>query len=260
MKRTLLASAAALLLAAPAFAADLPSRQPAPAPFVSAPPMFTWTGFYAGVNAGWSQNRADIANRGFTGTGGAGAYPSFSTAKRHSFIGGFQAGYNQQFGNFVAGVEADINWLGNRRGSGSAAIAGLPGAVTTVSASSRLDWLGTVRGRAGFAFDRVLIYGTAGFAFGAPDNRLMISNAATMTHTGSNNKTKVGWTVGGGLEYAVLDNVSLRGEYLYYDLGRSNVTANPTAAGTAAGLGGASNTARFENTGHIARIGLNYRF
>lgn len=255
MKRTLLASAAALLIAAPALAADLPSRQSAPAPFV-APPMFTWTGFYAGVNAGWSQNQTDVTNRGFTGAAAAGAYPSFSTGNRNSFVGGFQAGYNQQFGNFVAGVEADINWLGNRRGTGSAAIAGLPGIVTTATGSSRLDWLGTLRGRAGVAFDRVLIYGTAGLAFGAPENRLTISNGGVVTHFGSKDETKVGWTIGGGLEYAILDNVTLRGEYLYYDLGRSNVTALPTAAGPA----GTSNTARFENDGHIARIGLNYRF
>lgn len=259
MKRTLLASAAALMLAAPALAADLPSRQAAPAPFV-APPMFTWTGFYAGVNAGWAQNQTDITNRGFSNTGGAGAYPSFSTGNRNSFVGGFQAGYNQQFGNFVAGVEADINWLGNRRGSGVAGVTGLGANVTAASASSRLDWLGTVRARAGVAFDRVLIYGTAGLAFGAPDNRLTISNATIVTHTGVKDETKVGWTIGGGLEYAILDNVTLRGEYLYYDLGRSNVTALPTAAGTAAGLGGTSNTARFNNDGHIARIGLNYRF
>ncbi|MCG6122358.1 MAG: porin family protein [Microvirga sp.] len=256
MKRTLLASAAALLLAAPALAADLPSRQAAPAPFVSAAPMFTWTGFYAGVNAGWSQNSTDIANRGFGGTGGAGAYPSFSTGERSSFIGGFQAGYNQQFGNFVAGVEADLNYLGNRRGNGAVGVTGLAPLVTTASASSRLDWLGTVRARAGFAFDRVLIYGTGGLAFGAPDNRLTISNAAGQTHLGSKDETKFGWTVGGGLEYAVLDNVTIRGEYLYYDLGTSNVTATATTPA----LAGTSNTARFENTGHIARVGLNYRF
>lgn len=257
MKRTLLASTAALLIAAPAFAADLPSRQAAPAPFV-APPAFTWTGFYAGVNAGWTQNEAKVTNRGFTGTGGAGAYPSFSTSKRGGFIGGLQAGYNQQFGNFVAGLEADINFLGNRRGTGAEAVAGLGAAgITGVTASNRLDWLGTVRARAGVAFDRVLVYGTAGLAFGAPDQRLTITNAAGgATHFGSKNETKVGWTVGGGIEYALLDNLTIRGEYLYYDLGRTTVTAAPTAIGPA----GTANTARFENDGHIARVGLNYRF
>ncbi len=252
MKRILLASAALALVAGPALAADLPSREPAPAPQTyTAPPVFTWTGFYAGVNAGWTEHKVDVRNRGFSGT--TGSYNPFS-GKSSGFIGGFQVGYNQQFDMFVAGVEADLSYLGNRRATGSANVAGLGG---TVQGSSRLDWLGTVRARAGVAVDQVFIYGTGGLAFGTPDNRLTLTNAGgTVTHNGSKSDTRVGWTVGAGAEFAVMNNLSFKAEYLYYDLGRSTVTATSTIPATA----GTSNSARFENTGHIVRAGMNYRF
>ena len=256
MKRILLASTALAFLAGPALAADLPARTPAPAPQAfAAPPVFTWTGFYAGANIGWTQNEVRASNRGFAGV--TGAYPSFSGTS-NGFIGGLQAGYNQQFDMFVAGVEADINFLGNRRATGNATVTGAAAGVgvTGVSASSRLDWLGTVRARAGVAFDRVFFYGTGGLAFGAPDQRLTLSGPTGTTHRGTNSDTRLGWTVGAGAEFAVMDNLTLKAEYLYYDLGRNNVTATPAQAGFA----GTSNTARFENKGHIGRVGMNYRF
>lgn len=253
MKRILLASTALAFIAGPALAADLPSREPAPAPQTfTAPPVFTWTGFYAGVNAGWTQNELDVRNRGFTGVPGA-SYNPFS-AKSSGFIGGFQVGYNQQFDMFVAGVEADLSYLGNRRASGSTAI--IPAGNGAVSGSSRLDWLGTVRARAGVAVDQVFLYGTGGLAFGNPDQRLTLTNAAgTVTHRGTSSDTRVGWTVGAGAEIAVMNNLSFKAEYLYYDLGRSTVTANGVGVNA-----GTSNSARFENNGHIVRAGMNYRF
>lgn len=255
MKRIFLASTALALLAGPALAADLPARTPAPAPQAfTAPPVFTWTGFYAGANIGWTQNEISARNRGFGGV--TGAYPNFSKTS-NGFIGGLQAGYNQQFDMFVAGIEADINFLGNRRTTGNAAVTGVPGGlVTGVSASSRLDWLGTVRARAGVAFDRVFFYGTGGLAFGAPDQRLVLTGPTGTTHRGTNSDTRLGWTLGAGAEFAMMDNLTLKAEYLYYDLGRNSVTATAAQAGVA----GTSNTARFENTGHIARVGMNFRF
>ncbi len=251
MKRTLLASTALAFLAAPALAADLPARTPAPAPQTfTAPPVFTWTGFYAGVNVGWTQHELSVRNRGFSGVPGA-SYNPFS-ANNSGFIGGFQLGYNQQFDMFVAGLEADLSYLGNRRVTGST---GVP-AGTAVEGSSRLDWLGTVRARAGVAVDQVFFYGTGGLAFGNPSQRLTITDpAGTVTHRGTSSDTRFGWTLGAGAEFAVMDNLTFRAEYLYYDLGRSTVTAN--GIGAAAGT---SNTARFENTGHIVRAGMNYRF
>jgi len=259
MKRLILASTALALMSASAFAADLPARTmaPAPAPFV-APPMFTWTGFYAGVNAGWTRSETRVDNRGFAGTGAdaalnAGFPARFGSSDRNDFIGGVQAGYNQQFGMFVAGIEADINWLGNRRTNTSTA-GGVGVPTFAVATTTRTDWLGTARLRAGVAIDRVMIYGTGGLAFGSPNHRVTVTNGGVPTHTGSNDDMKAGWTIGAGAEYAFTNNITMKAEYLYYDLGRTTVTANPTAGNT-----GTLST-RFENKGHIARVGLNYKF
>jgi outer membrane immunogenic protein len=217
--------------------------------------MFTWTGFYAGVNAGWVQNQSRVDNRGFSGTNLDAAlnaaFPArLGSTSRSGFIGGVQAGYNQQFGMFVAGIEADINWLGDRRSTTSTTRLG----NVNVGTRSRTDWLGTARLRAGVAIDRLMVYGTGGLAFGAPNHRTTVSIGGATTHTGSSDDMKAGWTLGGGAEFAFTDNVTMKAEYLYYDLGRTTVTANPVGANT-----GTLRT-RYDNNGHIARVGLNYKF
>jgi outer membrane immunogenic protein len=259
MKRLILASTALALMSASAMAADLPARTmaPAPAPFI-APPMFTWTGFYAGVNAGWTRSEGRVDRGAFSGTiadaGLNAAFPTrLGTNNRNGFIGGIQAGYNQQFGMFVGGIEADINWLGDRRFNTSATR--VLGATTVgLGTSSKTDWLGTARLRAGVGFDRFLVYATGGLAFGAPTHRVNVTIDNALTHTGSNDDWKAGWTAGGGVEFAFTDNMTMKAEYLYYDLGRTTVTASPLGAN----IGTAS--ARFDNKGHIARVGLNWKF
>ena len=180
MKKILLSSVALLGLATGAMAADLPSRR-APAPIVAAVPVFTWTGFYAGVNAGVGFNNSDDGDIVFRGTTIVG-----DSDDDAGFIGGAQIGYNYQIGSFVVGLEGDIQYadfgreftyLGNDFESS--------------------DWFGTVRARAGVAFGQALIYGTGGFAF---------ADDAT------------GWTVGGGLEYAFTNNLSAKIEGLYVNL------------------------------------------
>ncbi|WP_020177808.1 outer membrane protein [Methylopila sp. M107] len=180
------ASVAAIAVAVPAAqAADLPME---PAPVVSAPvPSFSWTGPYIGVQGGYNWQRA-------------------SNAKVDGWSVGGYAGYNYQFGEgsgAVIGIETDINYanIDGRRGNGA-------GARTKVSQ----DWNGATRARLGYAFDRFLAYGAAGVAYG--DRELK------RTPGGRDSKTAVGWTVGGGLEYAVTDNVALRGEYRYTDYGK----------------------------------------
>jgi outer membrane immunogenic protein len=265
MKRLILASTALAMMSASAFAADLPARTmaPAPAPFVAAP-MFTWTGFYAGVNAGWTRSDGRVTRGAFAGTGNADlddngngnnfGFPArLGTQNRSGFIGGVQAGYNQQFGMFVAGIEADINWLGNRRYN-TATNRTFGGNAVGLTTSSRTDWLGTARLRGGVAFDQFFIYGTGGLAFGAPNHRVNVAVNGAQTHTGSNDDMKAGWTAGGGVEFAFTNNITMKAEYLYYDLGRTTVTAT----GVNGNIGTAS--ARFDNKGHIARVGLNYKF
>jgi len=182
MKKILLSSVALLGLATGAVAADLPSRRAAPAPVVAAVPVFTWTGFYVGVNAGygWSDDDFDAVDLADDDDDGG-------------FVGGAQVGYNYQIGSFVVGLEGDIQYA-DFGADGAFDIDGDGDADGEFDSS---DWFGTVRARAGVAFDRALIYATGGFAFADDAN---------------------GWVVGGGVEYAFTNNLSAKVEGLYVNL------------------------------------------
>ncbi len=215
MKRAL-ACAVALVAATSASAADLPRRG---APSYVAPPMFTWTGFYLGLNAG-------------------AAWGSFTKSARDvnshtGFTGGFTAGYNHQFGNMVVGVEGDYN-LAGVRGRGLV----VPGPAFV---RGEMTSFGTIRGRLGMAFDRALVYGTAGYAFG---NTKLDSGLFTRE------TTQHGYAIGGGLEYAFTNNVSAKAEYLYVPLDSKNAAA---AVGVLPGAKAGFNA-------NILRAGVNYRF
>jgi outer membrane immunogenic protein len=214
MKRALFC-AAALLAASSAQAADLPRRQ---APVYAAPPMFTWTGFYLGLNAGIIGADFSKGARFIDGKPG--------------FTGGVTAGYNHQISNIVLGVEGDYNYSG----------AGGRGPVPFVPLLVRgeLNSFGTIRGRLGIAFDRALVYGTGGFAFGSTkiDGGLL---------GGSN--TQSGYALGGGLEYAFTQNISAKAEYLYMPLSAKGSGLVGILAGTKAGI-----------DANIVRAGVNYRF
>jgi outer membrane immunogenic protein len=189
MKKILLSSVALLGLATGAVAADLPSRR-APAPVIAAAPIFTWTGFYVGVNAGyaWSDNDFDVVDLADEDDDGG-------------FLGGAQVGYNYQIGSFVVGLEGDIQYAD----FGGELTFDVDGDDVIDDDDDfvfdRGDWFGTVRARAGVAFDRALIYATGGFAF---------ADDAT------------GWTVGGGVEYAFTNNLSAKIEGLYVNLEHDN--------------------------------------
>src|SRR3954470_6745756 len=111
MKKILLSSVALLGLVSAASAADLPSRRPAPAPFIAAVPIFTWTGFYVGAQVGyaWGDNNNDIPGGAFVARGGVLVpFDGGFGGDNDGFLAGVHAGYNYQFGAFVAGVEGDI--------------------------------------------------------------------------------------------------------------------------------------------------------
>jgi outer membrane immunogenic protein len=223
MNKMTLAFAALLGTTAHAAAADLPSRAYAPAP-VYAAPMFTWTGFYIGLNAGYGGDKNTYSINGFGNVLGISS---------GGFIGGAQIGYNYQFAGsaFVLGLEADLQAT-NIESKVS---------ILGISLGSKLDYLGTVRGRLGYAFtDRALLYVTGGLAYG----RVKSNIANIITFGGSN----TGWTAGAGIEYALTQNWSLKTEYLYVDLGTKNSLLVP-------GL-----TIGVKSHEHIVRAGLNYRF
>ncbi|MDB5651103.1 MAG: OmpA-like transrane domain protein, partial [Hyphomicrobiales bacterium] len=184
-----------------------------------------------------------------------------------AFTGGAQAGYNMQFGAFVAGVEADINYIDRNKGSnGIIPNTVAAGTYYTVNRGNSSNYFGTVRGRLGYAFDRALIYVTGGLAYGGNGGSgTVYSNdvvtapfAVTSTpvaYTGGNSSS-IGWTLGGGLEYAFSNAWSVKAEYLHVDLGSNSRTFLTP-------VGGGATTAvvlRNENKFDIVRAGLNYRF
>jgi outer membrane immunogenic protein len=223
MRRVLLASVGMLTLTAlvgPSGAADLPRRyNPVVPPAPAFAPAYNWTGFYLGINGGggWGHS-AWTTTTGFDVSGG--------------MIGG-TAGYNWQMGQWVLGVEGDVDWT-NFKGN---TVVGCPFGCQTSN-----SWLATVRGRVGYAFDRFMPYVTGGVAFG--DVRARTPGFAGLSDTNA------GWTVGGGLEFAIYYNWTAKAEYLYVDLGNAN-------CGIACGVVAPNNVSFRSN---ILRAGLNYRF
>jgi outer membrane immunogenic protein len=251
MKKILLSSVAFLGLTAGALAADLPSRV-APVP-MAAIPVFTWTGFYVGVNAGygWGNNSDDVlfvAPGTVVGAPTASGTIAFSDSRRDGFVGGGQIGYNYQFGSVVVGVEADIQWadLGNG-GVGVVTSGAFPVGFVPAVRGNGLDWFGTVRGRLGFAFDRALIYATGGFAYGGGGNNNGINNDDTST----------GWALGGGVEYAFTNNLTFGIEGLWVNLDRNRDDVIGFVGATPVVATGIDNN---DNDFFVARAKVNFKF
>jgi outer membrane immunogenic protein len=224
MKRVLLAFVSLAALTGAAAAADLP---PPVAPnYYKAPaflPAYSWTGFYAGINGGggWGSSSWDVPATGRFDTSGG-------------LVGG-TLGYNYQFGQVVAGLEGDIDWADI---NGTTTTACPPGCKTTD------NWLGTFRGRLGFAADRFMPFITGGLAFG--DIQASAPGVAGVDNTNA------GWTLGGGLEMSIVGNWTAKAEYLYVDLGHTNCG---TSCGVAAGV---TDNVSFRTS--LVRAGVNYRF
>ncbi|GGF52275.1 membrane protein [Azorhizobium oxalatiphilum] len=232
MKRLLLSSAIAMAIVAPASAADLATRYPVKAPVVAVAPVFSWTGFYIGANAGFG---GGDKNYTFSDL-------STSSSNASGFIAGGQIGYNFQFANnVVLGLETDIQWSGIESDVTSASA----GSVTSLNNS--LDYYGTVRARLGYAFDRVLPYVTGGFAYGKTKTEAAALDATGLSYL-DGSETKTGWTVGGGIEYALTNNWTIKTEYNYVDLGDSDFGNILTGGGTV------------DNKFHTVRAGVNYKF
>jgi outer membrane immunogenic protein len=210
--------AVAVLTAAGANAGDLPVRPglcrgpcppiyPPPPPPRPAPPPYLdyWCGPYIGVNFGAQSGTL-----------------SSSTAKPSGVFGGVQGGYNWQFGQWVAGWEADFQFSSANDTFGIFRFSN--------------PWFGTVRGRGGIAFDNLLLYGTAGLAFGR--GRIDVGSLSEVN-------THVGWTIGAGVEYGFSRNWSVKAEWLRVDL-----SSEPfVLTGLSHGL-----------TSDVFRIGVNYHF
>jgi outer membrane immunogenic protein len=225
MKRLISAGVVALAtvtMMGAANAADIARRQamPTKAPAYYAP--YNWTGFYVGINGGGGFGNSDWD----AATGSSGRDTS------GGLVGG-TIGYNYQVGQAVFGIEGDIDWA-RIRGSSTAV-------PCTTSCETRNSWLGTARGRIGYAFDRFMPYITGGVAFGDVQ-----ANPAGFS---GSSDTNVGWTLGGGLEAAIAGPWTAKVEYLYVDLGDVNCPAGNCALAT-----------NVDFRANIVRAGLNYRF
>lgn len=270
-----IAALASIVSVAPVFAADLPVKAPRVVPM----PVYGWAGFYVGANAGYGWSNSNI-NTSSVETFSA---PTWNTendastalasgsnpANNNGFIGGGQIGYNWQFANWVAGVEADIQGIASNSStssrSGSLVPVGFPGEliVSTATASKSIDYLGTVRGRIGtLVTPTFLAYATGGLAYGgvSASTNIVQENrpfAPAFSSSGHFSDTRVGWTVGGGVEWMFAPNWSAKAEYLFYDLGSVTYADSPLSFG-ANYTNVPHSTTRFD--GNIVRVGVNYHF
>ncbi len=233
--KTIIALAAGALLASVVTAQAADYYVPPPAPPVFAP-VYDWTGFHIGVNKGLGAGRFEYPFF-ILGT------PGTIEASASGWQAGGQIGYDFLLGsNFLAGVEADLQWS-NIGTLLSATAAGL-----SVTASSTLDYYGTVRARAGVVIvERALLYATGGYAYGRSTSAVTADlGGGPITLATTNNRS--GWTAGVGIEYALTPSISLKTEYLHLNLGTRTL-----ASGGGAFLNETVKT-------NILRTGLNFRF
>ena len=227
MKNQLFAATVALAIAiAGVQAADLPAVQPPVAETLA--PANDWSGFYVGVHGGYGFGETELSIPGLA-----------TDYDIDGWLAGVQAGYNFQSGMWLFGVEADIAYSSI---DGSIAVAG----QNPLAATTDIDWLATIRARAGLHYDRWMPYITGGVAFADVDHTITVPFALATSDT------LVGWTVGGGVEAMFDPSWTAKLEYLYVDLEDVNFTFTPAGAAAISGT--------FDDNFHVIRAGLNYHF
>jgi outer membrane immunogenic protein len=242
-KATVFGALASIVAMGAAAAADLPSYKAPPPP--PAPAPFSWSGYHFGISGGYGGGSANYISSVYSFAPAFAWNHAESSHGTSGFLVGAQSGALWQMpNNIVLGYESDFSYAdvssNNNGGWGGAGL------------RSRLRWFGTERARIGYAFGRFLPYVTGGLAYG----QLFtggVENVGGFLFPTSASKWQAGWTVGGGLEYAALDNISVKAEYLYSSLQGTNGNglAFPAAYRTFQGNG-------FDT--HMARVGVNYQF
>ena len=233
-------------------------------------PVYSWTGHYIGANGGYAWQEGDSTNL-FTndvtplnlGDSTQFTRGTIGDLEDEGGFGGLQVGYNSQKGMVVIGVEADIqaaDLSGSRAGRFTNPFGTFP---VDGTASFDVEWFSTLRMRLGAAFDRLLVYGTGGVAFGQVDYRLDVIEPPVggqlFETTLTSSETEVGYAVGGGLEYALGSNWTIKSEYLFIDLGEVSATAPVTSILTGNPTGEVART-EVDVQFHTVRIGINYKF
>jgi outer membrane immunogenic protein len=254
-RQFILTSAGAIAIAGSAFAAE-----PAPIP---PPPVFTWTGVYLGGQIGYAWDKDNVS---WTGTANdldpaAGSF----AAGPQGVIGGARVGYNIQPNSwFVAGIEGSVDGTSLRK-TVNVPLADFAGdTFGSMTFNSNAPVQGSVRGRLGIAFDRVLLFGTGGVALTSFNTTYFDTTGFFTGIPGTNetiSKTRAGWTAGGGIEYAVTDNWSVQAEYRYSNFGNTTdfPFSNPGAVVVLQAAGGFF-TAQHHLTENQVQVGFAYRF
>jgi outer membrane immunogenic protein len=264
MKRFMLTGIALISLAlGPVQAADL---KPRPV-YTKAPvmaPVYSWAGFYIGLNGGYSWGRS---SSDFTVTG----VPAGSASQNmNGWLGGGQIGYNWQVQTLVFGIETDIQATGQKGTFGFATpttcpiftVAPLPCVTGAGSVEQKLPWFGTLRGRLGVTpTANWLLYATGGLAYGEVDTNATFTASSAfaggpvisaVSAVANSNTTRLGWVIGGGTEWSIFGPWTAKVEYLYMDLG----TVNTSFAGPGAFALVTTSSRIIDN---IVRVGVNYR-
>ena len=247
-------AAVAVLAAGQAYSADLPARM-----YTKAAPVayLPWNNCYVGVTLGYTKQETtptlSTIDPNLLASVVADNVNTRPGVDPDGVIGGGTVGCNRQYDRVVVSIETDVSGTSAR--SRFSSVQG-PNTVSNLG-SQETNVLGTLRGRLGYAVDRTLFYGTAGLAYGHLNNSFAIipSVVGAPQLGASENTWKAGWTAGGGIEHMFAPNWSAKAEYLYYDLGNSNI-----ALVTVAGAPNESGVLSYKNTGHIVRAGLNYHF
>jgi outer membrane immunogenic protein len=247
-----------LLIATQAEAADLPSTA-----------VYDWTGFYVGGSAGYSWTAGGGVRFDDTDSPGLrealveqGVMKPVLGGDPAGFIGGLQAGFNWQQDALVVGFETDLSFADvESDGSHSYNYVLRGNRYVNTSTEQSVDWLGTTRVRLGFAADKFLVYGTGGLAYGKAsfDWNVKYNNSSpdpndSRSGEADSSEWKLGWTLGGGAEYALNDNWTVKAEYLYYDLGKSKAKGDVPSGSDF----NYKQSADFK--GNVVRAGVNYRF
>lgn len=274
MKNIILASIISLM-ASGAYAADAVVVEEITV--IETPDSFSWTGSYIGLNAGFAWNSSKhIRDAEYHANG---IFDSEDNNSKNSITGGGQIGYNYQIDNIILGIEADLNFANLQKE--------YTAKVTTTTTrdpnyiynyeynmqdKNKIEWFGTIRPRLGFTpTERLMVYATGGLAYGkvkssggtgwkeygywwgGPDDDYDFDRSGSW-FSGSSSKVQWGWTIGAGAEYAITEKLSLKGEFLYVDLGKkSHSVINP---GNRNELITWKNSAKF----NTVRVGVNYRF
>ena len=264
MKKLLLAGISlTALVAGPAMAADLPVRAPAYMPPPPAVVYYNWSGCYIGANVGGGWTKSNTYGNPLPDPVAYGFVPMDVSTNGSGVVAGGQAGCNLQVAsNFVVGIEGDISWSGVKGEGTVGPIESIPAGQNYVPGSfatstQEVMWLGTVRGRAGVVFDRLMVYMTGGVAFaGIKTTADEVFPVTGVSNPGSLDANRIGWVGGVGLEYAVTYNWIVRGEYLYHQFASDTFVGNRVPVLPTFGVEYSTGRTNLS----VARLALSYKF